>query len=159
MLVFILIAMFLVAAAALPIVNLVRGTIARRKATAKHDEIAERLMWNTQELSPQELKGILQNPGSVKGTPHENLLKQNGAGVYILLNKTKGLHFIGQGKHVVNRAYSNFTGKGSPDVFTDFKAGDDFTIKIIPFEGSGFETLDELERFMLAKFSSAPKQG
>jgi hypothetical protein len=52
------------------------------------------------------------------GTPLYLLYSNNYnfAGVYILHNKSKDLYYVGQGKQVLNRVYSHFTGKGNGDV-------------------------------------------
>ena len=68
------------------------------------------------------------------------------AGVYILNNHTKDMFYVGQAKRVFQRVNNHFTGHGNGDVYADYKYGDYFTIKMINFENSGFESLNELER-------------
>lgn len=70
----------------------------------------------------------------------------NFSGVYILFNKTKNMYYVGQAKHVFDRVNQHFTGKGNGDVYADYKYGDEFTIKMINFENSGYSSLNELER-------------
>lgn len=72
--------------------------------------------------------------------------KRNFPGVYILLNKTKRMYYVGQGTQVLNRVNDHFTGRGNGDVYADYKYGDDFTIRIIALKDSGFSSLNELER-------------
>ena len=81
-------------------------------------------------------------------------LNYNFEGVYILHNKTKNLYYVGQGKQVLNRVYSHFTGKGNGDVYADYKYGDEFTVKAIALQGSGFYTLNELERNTIMTYDS-----
>lgn len=67
-------------------------------------------------------------------------------GVYILHNKTKKMYYVGQAEDVIFRINQHFTGHGNGDVYADYKYGDKFTIKTIPLKGSGYITLDELEK-------------
>ncbi|MGX9930132.1 GIY-YIG nuclease family protein [Virgibacillus salarius] len=78
----------------------------------------------------------------------------NFAGVYILHNKSKDLYNVGQGKQVLNRVKSHFTGKGNGDVYADYKYGDNLTIKMIAFKNSGFNTLNELERHTITTYNA-----
>jgi len=78
-------------------------------------------------------------------------------GVYILYNKTKNMYYVGQGKKVINRVSQHFTGHGNGDVYADWKYGNDFTIRIIKLEGSGFGTLNALERNTIATYNAFSK--
>lgn len=78
----------------------------------------------------------------------------NLPGVYILHNITRDMYYVGQGKRVIDRVNAHFTGKGNGDVYADYKYGNAFTIKIIPLYNSGFRSLDELERCMIAKYNA-----
>ena len=68
------------------------------------------------------------------------------AGVYILYNHTKNMYYVGQGKNVFQRVNAHFTGHGNGDVYADYKYGDSFTIKMIRLDGSGYDSLNDLER-------------
>ena len=81
-------------------------------------------------------------------------LEHNFPGVYILLNKTKNMYYVGQGKEVINRINCHFTGKGNGDVYHDYKSGDQFAIRIIPLKKSGFKTLNELEKNTIMTYDS-----
>lgn len=78
----------------------------------------------------------------------KNIYMNNSSfsGVYILLNKTKNMYYVGQGKNIYNRVNNHFTGKGNGDVYADYKYGDTFTIKLIDLSNSGFNNLNDLER-------------
>lgn len=78
----------------------------------------------------------------------------NFAGVYILHNKSKDLYYVGQGKKILNRVNSHFTGKGNGDIYADYKYGDEWTIKMIALENSSFNTLNELERYAIETYAS-----
>lgn len=79
------------------------------------------------------------------------------SGVYILYNSTKNMYYVGQGKNVLTRVNSHFTGHGNGDVYADYKYGDKFTIKMIELEKSGFSTLNELERNTIMTYDAYSK--
>lgn len=76
------------------------------------------------------------------------------AGVYILYNHTKNMYYVGQGKNVFQRVNAHFTGHGNGDVYADYKYGDYFTIKMIQLVGSGFDSLNDLERNTIAAYDA-----
>lgn len=78
-------------------------------------------------------------------------------GVYVLYNNTKRMHYVGQGKKVMARIAQHFTGHGNADVYADWKYGDRFTIKIIKLQGSGFRSLNSLERSTIASYKAFSK--
>ena len=100
---------------------------------------------NTLEMTPEEFFDMRKTSFGGKGSPYY-ALTMNFAGVYILFNSTKNMYYVGQGKEVLNRVNSHFTGKGNGDVYADYKYGDKFTIKMISLKNSGFSTLNDLER-------------
>ncbi|MDE7082775.1 MAG: GIY-YIG nuclease family protein [Clostridia bacterium] len=100
---------------------------------------------NTLEMTPEEFFAMRKASFGGKGKP-SYALTMNFAGVYILFNSTKNMYYVGQGKEVLNRVNSHFTGKGNGDVYADYKYGDKFTIKMIALKWSKFSTLNDLER-------------
>lgn len=76
------------------------------------------------------------------------------AGVYILCNGRKHKYYVGQSVHVYHRLRQHFTGRGNPDVYADYMRGRPFTIQVIPLEGSGFKTLNELERKAISTYDA-----
>ncbi len=79
------------------------------------------------------------------------------AGVYILTNKTKGKPYIGQSQNVIKRVNDHLTGHGNGNVYADFCYGDVFTVRTISLASSGYDTLNSLERDMIAKFGAYDK--
>ena len=75
-------------------------------------------------------------------------------GVYILHNTTKEMYYVGQSSHVNRRVMQHFNGNGNADVYADNKAGDEFRVRIVKLVGSGYESLDALERDMIAKYDA-----
>lgn len=121
----------------------------RRKIRQQLDSIANAAT----EISPNEFIKLRNASFGGIGRPHVSN-QYDFAGIYILFNKTKGMYYVGQGKSVFKRVNSHFTGKGNGDVYADFKYGDEFTIKMIPLENSGFNTLNELERNAIYRYDA-----
>lgn len=81
-------------------------------------------------------------------------LGKNFTGIYILHNKTKNKYYVGQSKTVLNRVNMHFTGKGNGDVYFDYRAGDQFAIRMVSLQNSGFASLDDLERSAIARYNA-----
>ena len=111
---------------------------------------------NTLEMTPEEFMKFRKASFGGRGRPSYALTK-NFAGVYILFNKTKNMYYVGQGKEVLNRVNQHFTGKGNGDVYADYKYGDEFKIKMIALENSGFSSLNELERHTISVYNAYSK--
>ena len=75
-------------------------------------------------------------------------------GVYIIYNKSKNMYYVGQSVKTVQRVNSHLSGRGNGDVYADYKYGDEFTVKIIPLNKSGYDTLDDLERDMINTYNA-----
>ena len=78
-------------------------------------------------------------------------------GVYILYNKTKNMYYVGQAQYIFDRVNAHFTGKGNGDVYADYKYGDEFTVKMISLEKSGYKSLNELERHTIMVYDAFSK--
>lgn len=111
---------------------------------------------NSLEITPQNFFKIRNASNGGKGRRHISS-QYDFPGVYILHNHTKNLYYVGQGKSVFSRVNNHFTGHGNGDVYADYKYGDQFTIKMIALEGSGFRTLNELERNTITTYNSFAK--
>ena len=122
----------------------------------KIKEQIEGLADNTLEMTPEEFMKMRKISFGGRGR-HSYALTQNFAGVYILYNKTKNMYYIGQAKQILNRVNSHFTGKGNGDVYADYKYGDEFTIKMISLENSGYKTLNELEKNTIMTYNAFSK--
>ncbi len=71
-------------------------------------------------------------------------------GVYIIHNIDKDMYYVGQAKNVGKRINQHRTGRGgNPDVYYDWRSGDQFYIKTISLSESGFDNLDRLEMYMI----------
>ena len=82
----------------------------------------------------------------------------NVPGIYILHNVHKNKNYVGQSLHVLTRINQHFTGNGgNADVYADFKYHDRFEITIVKFEGSGYSTLNEMEREAIYAYNAYTK--
>lgn len=79
-------------------------------------------------------------------------------GVYILHNASRDKYYVGQSIRVLSRITQHLTGHGNGDVYADFKYGDRFTVRTIPMQGSGYQSLNDLERDTISAYN-AKEQG
>ena len=108
------------------------------------------------EMSPEEFKALRSSSFLGREKKHYPL-SQDFAGVYILFNKTKNMYYVGQSKKVISRVNDHFRGKGNGDVYADYVYNNEFTIKIISLESSGYNSLDTLERHMISHYKAFSK--
>lgn len=125
----------------------------RHKQKARIKRQIRGLANNALELTPEEFFTMRNKSFGGKGSP-SYALQMNFAGVYILFNSTQNKYYVGQGKEILNRVNAHFTGKGNGDVYADYKYGDKFTIKMIGLKGSGFSSLNDLERNTILTYGS-----
>lgn len=85
------------------------------------------------------------------------LSKDDFTGIYVLHNVTKDLYYVGQGVRVYERLTQHFMGRGNADVYADWKYGDRFEIEVIPLEGSGYQSLNDLERDAIKSYDAYEK--
>ncbi len=115
-----------------------------------------KLMDSALEVTPREFFNIRNASLGGRGKNHIST-NYDFAGVYILFNLTKNMYYVGQGKKAFQRVNSHFTGHGNRDVYADYKYGDDFRIKMISLENSGFNSLNELERNTIMTYNAYSK--
>lgn len=106
-----------------------------------NEELKE-FLFSTRELTPVEFNDLrTQKKGNTYISKAYNI-----PGVYILENHSDNMFYVGQGKKVLDRVHSHFSGRGNGDVYADFKYGAKFTIKIIPLQQTNYTNLNDLER-------------
>lgn len=110
---------------------------------------------NAVEMSPEEFFRLRNR--TEKGGRKYISGKYDFEGVYILFNKTKSMYYVGQAQSVLGRINQHLTGHGNGDVYADYKGGDRFTVTAIKLRGSGFGTLNELERHAISVFNAYSK--
>ena len=126
--------------------------IRKKKKKRRIDEILDDLASNNAEITPEEFIALRNE--KLHGYKYEGYyaLTKNFAGIYILHNITKDKYYVGQSKYVLNRVNMHLTGKGNGDVYFDYRLGDQFTIRMISLENSGFSSLNSLEKNAIAKY-------
>ena len=80
--------------------------------------------------------------------------KGDFVGVYILRNINKSKYYVGQATRVLFRVNQHFTGNGNSDVYSDYKFGDTFALKMVKLTESGYDDLDKLEKDTIAMYDS-----
>jgi len=109
-----------------------------RKMQQRKTEIIGALLSGTREITPEEFLFL-------RKTYRDEYQEFNFPGVYVILNKTKNICYIGQSIETANRVSSYFLEEGTAEAYADYKSGDLFGIMIISLRKSGFRTLDDLE--------------
>ena len=104
------------------------------------------------EMSPNELFSLMSQVNPI--TKKRILSKYDFNGVYILHNKDKDKYYVGQSVQVIHRVNQHLTGSGNNSVYTDYKNGDAFMIRMIGLKESKYDTLNHLERDMISKYDS-----
>lgn len=127
--------------------------IRRRKPKKERQASVRRLVKNATEMSPDKFFTLRNTCFGTKtlGSSY------NFAGVYIIYNKNTKKYYVGQAKHIFSRVNNHLTGKGNGDVYADFVYGDKFTVRLIELQGSGFKTLNQLERCVISYFDAYEK--
>lgn len=123
--------------------------------TKRIEEITNRIANNEMEMTPYQFFSLREKRMNGKMLMNN----YNFAGIYILCNKTKNKHYVGQSKDVFNRVNEHFgeSGSGNKQVYVDYKMGDKFTIKMLSLEKSGFSNLNELESFAIERYDAFSK--
>ena len=80
--------------------------------------------------------------------------KYSFTGIYILFNTNKQKHYIGQSGNVFQRVNAHFSGRGSLDIYADYKYGDIFSAILIPLTNTKYDSLNDLEKDMIKKYNS-----
>ena len=60
------------------------------------------------------------------------------------------MYYVGQATRVLYRVNQHFTGNGNPDVYSDYRSGDTFALKMVKLTESGYDDLDKLEKDTIA---------
>lgn len=81
----------------------------------------------------------------------------NCKGVYVIHNVTKDRYYVGQSIHLMDRVNQHFSGTGNQELYYDYIRKDFFIIRMIPLKGSGFRSLNTLERFAIRRYQGFVK--
>jgi len=72
--------------------------------------------------------------------------------VYTLHNKKKDIYYVGKSSAVLRKIRRHFEGYESESVYKDWKAGDDFTIKVLRLQDTEYENINQLETSIVKKY-------
>jgi excinuclease UvrABC nuclease subunit len=78
-------------------------------------------------------------------------------GCYILRNNNNGKYYVGQSKNVNDRVNKHFPGHGSPDVYFDYRKGDDISVMILKLKDTNYDSLNQMERELIIYYDSYNK--
>lgn len=107
----------------------------------------KRLSRGSKALTPEQFLH-LRNGSGTRG--RSDVLAHDFVGIYIFTNTDDGRCYVGQAHNVISRVNQHLTGKGNGDVYADYVHGAYFEIRMIALKGSGYHTLDDLERDAIA---------
>jgi hypothetical protein len=97
-------------------------------------------------ITTEEFRRVWQSPGDRKDW--------NITGCYVLYNCNTNQCYVGQAKNIPRRVHQHLTGNGDPDVYADLRKGARFKIKMIPMRGTAYNSLDEMEKQLIAKYNA-----
>lgn len=110
-------------------------------------------------------QSLLENDPQIVASAEEFMAQQKAltqqgeiTGIFIVHNATKNLYYVGQSAKAIDRAAIQFLGRGTCDVYADYKYGDSFNVRIIPLSGSGYESLNELKRTAIQALEGAGEE-
>ena len=117
----------------------------QHRAFIKYQELKlEELYTQNGKFTPQELIKFSTSP-----------IFEDFTGIYIITNEDNSMTYVGQSKKVVSRIVNqHLVGKGSPDVYADYRYGANQTIQTLSLAKSGFESLDKLEKYFIEHYDS-----
>ena len=75
-------------------------------------------------------------------------------GVYVLHNCSKSIYHIGRSSRVLRKIDRTFRGYEKQEVYVDWERGNDFKVRIVRFEGSGFSDIKDLEKELTKQYGT-----
>lgn len=117
---------------------------------------------NNTEATLKELNGMAQNWYELYADEYFNLLDNRSrckinfdfTGIYLIYNVWRDEYYVGQSKSVLKRLKQHFTGYGNPDVYYDYRNGEEFRIQTLSLTASEYLSLNKLEKDAIAVYSA-----
>ena len=78
-------------------------------------------------------------------------------GVYLLHNCSRNIYHVGRSSKVLRKIDRTFRGYENQDVYADWKNQDEFRVRIIMYENSGYSDINSLEKELIEKYGIYPK--
>lgn len=69
-------------------------------------------------------------------------------------NVIRDMYYVGQSVRVLARVTQHLSGHGNGDLYADYKYGDKFMVRTISLTESGYQSLNDLERDMIAAYDA-----
>ena len=82
------------------------------------------------------------------------IIKDDIIGCYVIHNITRGKYYAGQSMSVFNRISQHVRGCGCKDICVDYRSHNVFTVLVFPFDDSGYDSLDAMERDLIYKYQA-----
>ena len=73
-------------------------------------------------------------------------------GVYLLHNCSRNIYHVGRSSKVLRKIDRTFRGYENQDVYADWKNQDEFRVRIIMYENSGYSDINSLEKELIEKY-------
>lgn len=112
----------------------------------------EPFIYETESLNLEEFRGFYHHQANL--TKSKTKDKYDGAGVYVIYNRTEDKYHIGQGDLVIEEIHQQFEGEKNKDLQSEVNKGDQFFIKMMLLDETDCQTLDELEDITRSEFVS-----
>lgn len=122
-------------------------------------------VWNTKTITRSLFNHIAAQP--VIGQKRfidiaSNLDYEEILGCYVIYNTYTGKYFVGKARRPIHRAYAVLKGEVKTNSILlsyEFADGNMMLVKSIPLDGSGFESLDELQKTLVIAYNSLYPNG
>ncbi len=108
---------------------------------------------NSVEMTPEAFLAMRNASFGGRGNPHYSN-RFNFTGIYVLINHTQNMCYVGQATRILDRVAAHFSGRGNGDVYADYRNGNRFTIRAIALANSGFASLDALEKAFIQHYGA-----
>lgn len=121
------------------LVLIVAAFVRRAGRKRRHAIRMDRLIRKSRKLQPEDLARLKREAEDFQG-------------VYVIHNESRNIYYVGQSVHVLQRAARHFSGYGNGDVYADYKYGDRFSVRFVSLKGSGYKSLDKLEKDYIERY-------
>ena len=75
-------------------------------------------------------------------------------GVYVIHNCSKDIYHVGRSSKVLRKINRNFRGYENQDVYNDWNNNDEFRVRIVRFDDSGYTDINLLEKDLIDKYGT-----
>lgn len=120
-----------------------------KKKVGRAGTILERLVSGNEEVSSDEFIEMynmrIHNFDS-KRDDIKFMKKHDFEGVYVLYNCSRNKYYVGKSGRVLRKIDRQFRGYEDENIYNEYQKGDKFTVRIVSFQNSGYDSIDALEK-------------